>query len=67
MFCLTKYEKETWKTSFLKKVYETERLILKRLDKSYAQFVIDYYLRDKLFLEEWESVKSEEFYIKQYQ
>jgi ribosomal-protein-alanine N-acetyltransferase len=48
-------------------VYETERLILKALDKSYTELVIDYYLRNKLFLEEWEDLKTEEFYTKQYQ
>lgn len=51
----------------MKKKYETERLILKILDKSYAQLVLDYYLRNKSFLEEWEPVKSKEFYTKQYQ
>ena len=51
----------------MQKVYETERLVLKVLDKSYAELVIDYYLRNKYFLEEWESVKGEEFYTKQYQ
>lgn len=51
----------------MRKVYETERLILKVLDKSYAQLVVDYYLRNKSFLEEWEPLKGEEFYTKQYQ
>ncbi len=51
----------------MQKVYETERLLLKILDKSHAQLVSDYYLRNKSFLEEWESVKSEGFYTKQYQ
>lgn len=51
----------------MQKVYETERLILKILDNSYAELVIDYYLRNKSFLEEWEAVKREEFYTKQYQ
>ena len=50
----------------MQKVYETERLLLKVLDKSYAELVLDYYLRNKLFLEEWEPVKGEEFYTKQY-
>lgn len=49
------------------KVFGTERLVLKVLDKSYAALVLDYYLRNKFFLEEWESIKSEEFYTKQYQ
>ncbi|WP_238881656.1 GNAT family N-acetyltransferase [Clostridium sp. YIM B02551] len=47
--------------------YETERLILKVIDKSYAGNVIDYYLRNKDFLEEWEPIKSNEFYEKEYQ
>ena len=51
----------------MQKVFETERLILKVLDKSYAELVIDYYLRNKSFLAEWEAVKSEDFYTKQYQ
>lgn len=50
----------------MKKVYETDRLILRVLDKSYADLVLDYYLRNKNFLEEWEDVKSKEFYTKQY-
>lgn len=51
----------------MQRVYETERLILKILDKSHAESVIDYYLRNKSFLEEWEAVKSDEFYTKKYQ
>lgn len=51
----------------MEKVYETERLILKVLDKSYAEVVMDYFLRNKSFLEEWEPVKSEEFYTIKYQ
>lgn len=51
----------------MQKVYETERLILKVVDKSYAELVVDYYLRNKSFLEEWEPIKNEDFYTKQYQ
>lgn len=51
----------------MKKVYETERFFLKVLDKSYAEMVVDYYLRNKSFLEEWEPTRNEEFYTKQYQ
>lgn len=51
----------------MKQVFESQRLILKVLDKSFAELVVDYYLRNKFFLEEWEAVKSEEFYTKQYQ
>lgn len=51
----------------MQKNYETERLVLKVLDKSYAEVVLDYYLRNKFFLEAWEPVKSEEFYTRVYQ
>ncbi|MEJ8555087.1 GNAT family N-acetyltransferase [Tepidibacter sp. Z1-5] len=46
----------------MQKVYETERLVLKMLDKTYAKLVLDYYLRNRDFLDEWEPIKSEEFY-----
>lgn len=46
----------------MKKFYETDRLILKVLDKTYAGQVLDYYKRNKEFLEEWEPVRSSEFY-----
>lgn len=51
----------------MKKVYETERLVLKILDKTYAQLVLDYYSRNKSFLDEWEPKRNEEFYTKSYQ
>lgn len=51
----------------MQKVYETERLILKVLDRSHAELVLDYYLKNRSFLEEWEPVKSKEFYTKQHQ
>jgi len=51
----------------MQKIYETERLVLKVLDKSHAKLVIDYYSRNNYFLEEWDSVKGEEFYTKRYQ
>lgn len=50
----------------MQKVYETERLILKVIDKNYAESVLDYYIRNKAFLEEWEPVKSEAFYTIEY-
>ena len=50
----------------MEKIYETDRLILKTLDSSYAGAVLDYYERNKSFLEEWEAVKGDEFYTKQY-
>ncbi|WML33273.1 hypothetical protein [Clostridium sp. OS1-26] len=50
----------------MQQVYETKRLVLKILDKTYVELVLDYYLRNKLFLEEWEPKRSEEFYTKWY-
>lgn len=47
-------------------IYNTERLVLKVLDKISAQMVLDYYLRNRLFLEEWEPVRNEEFYTRMY-
>jgi ribosomal-protein-alanine N-acetyltransferase len=42
--------------------FETENLALKILDRSYCKLVLDYYLRNKDFLKEWEPLRSEEFY-----
>ena len=50
----------------MQSVYETDRLILKILDKSYAGAVLDYYERNRAFLEEWEPTKCEEFYTTSY-
>lgn len=50
----------------MQKVYQTERLVLKVLDKSSVELVVEYYLRNKSFLEEWEPIRDEEFYTKQY-
>lgn len=50
----------------MQEVYETERLLLKTLDKSYAELVLDYYLRNRQFLEQWDPIQNEEFYTKQY-
>jgi hypothetical protein len=51
----------------MKHYYETERLILKVIDKNYAEDVVKYYLRNREFLEEWEPIKSKEFYKKEHQ
>jgi len=51
----------------MQKAYETERLLLKILDKSDAELVFDYYLRNKHFLEEWEPLKEKNFYLIDYQ
>ncbi|MDF2890010.1 MAG: Ribosomal-protein-alanine N-acetyltransferase [Clostridia bacterium] len=45
-----------------KNQYETERLILKVLDESYAGQVLDYYKRNSDFLGEWEPVRDASFY-----
>lgn len=50
----------------MKRVYETNRLVLKILDSSHANLVVDYYLRNKDFLEEWEPVMGKDFYKEQY-
>lgn len=49
------------------KIYKTERLVLRVIDKSYARLVLDYYKKNKIFLEEWEPIKNEEFYTIEYQ
>nr|WP_300003510.1 GNAT family N-acetyltransferase [Tissierella sp.] len=46
----------------MQRIYETERLILKILDKSYAGLVLEYYIRNKDFLNDWEPSKNEELY-----
>ena len=51
----------------MKRHYETERLILRVIDNNYAEDVIEYYLRKKGFIEEWEPIKDLEFYEKEYQ
>ncbi len=43
-------------------MHETERLLLKVLDRSHAEQVLDYYVRNKDFLKEWESLRGKEFY-----
>jgi ribosomal-protein-alanine N-acetyltransferase len=47
--------------------YETERLILKLPEKSFAPLILDYYNRNVQFLEEWEPIKDESFYTLKYQ
>jgi [ribosomal protein S5]-alanine N-acetyltransferase len=42
--------------------YETERLYLKVLDESCSHNVLDYYLRNKEFLGEWDPIRNKEFY-----
>lgn len=49
------------------KVYYTERLELRVIDKTYTQCVLEYYLRNKDFLEEWEAIKLDCYYTYDYQ
>lgn len=46
----------------MQRIYETDRLFLKVLDGSAAGAVLDYFLRNTEFLEEWEPVRAEGFY-----
>ncbi len=51
----------------MKTLYKTDRLILKTLDGTYASLVLDYVLRNKNFLEKWETEKNENYYTLDYQ
>lgn len=46
----------------MQRVYETDRLILKVLDGTYAEQVLDYYIRNREFLTEWEPKHPVEFF-----
>ncbi|MFZ5965645.1 MAG: GNAT family N-acetyltransferase [Bacillota bacterium] len=46
----------------LKQFYETERLVLKTIDETKAQQVLDYYARNKEFLRKWEPSRDETFF-----
>lgn len=48
------------------RAFETGRLILRPLAPADAGLVLDYYLRNSAFLEEWEPVRSEDFYTPAY-
>jgi len=50
----------------MKTIYETERLVLKILDSSDSKLVLDYYIRNKKFLLEWEAEKEESFYTEKH-
>lgn len=41
---------------------ETERLVLKILDKSYADKILEYFVRNKIFLNKWEPIRDDDFY-----
>lgn len=44
------------------KTYYTDRLAIRELDETFAGTVLDYYTRNRSFLEEWEAARPEEFY-----
>jgi Acetyltransferases, including N-acetylases of ribosomal proteins len=46
----------------MQNLYETGRLALRVLDEADAPAVLDYYARNRSFLEEWEPVREEAFY-----
>lgn len=46
---------------------ETERLILKTIPASYADKILDFYLRNKTFLEPFEPARHDYFYTKNHQ
>jgi ribosomal-protein-alanine N-acetyltransferase len=48
-------------------VYETKHLLLKHSHISYTEMVVDYCLRNRAFLEEWEPIRKDEFYTSEYQ
>lgn len=46
----------------MKKIYTTDRLILRTIDASFTKRVLDYYTRNKDFLEPWEPKRDLVFY-----
>jgi ribosomal-protein-alanine N-acetyltransferase len=51
----------------MKRIYETERLQLKILDEKDTDAVLDYFQRNKEFLEQWSPTKGDEFFTYKYQ
>lgn len=49
----------------MRRIYETDRLLLRVLDKGAAEMVLDYYTRNQVFLSEWEPKREEDFYTKE--
>lgn len=49
-----------------KKQYDTERLVVKVLDETFADKVLDYYKRNSDFLGEWEPIRDASFYEIEY-
>ena len=51
----------------MQRIYETERLYLRVLDRSQAALVLDYYTRNRVFLAPWEPIREPAFYTLPYQ
>lgn len=49
------------------KSYQTDRLVLKVLDKTDAPMVLDYFVRNKEFLSQWEPTRGVAFFTRAYQ
>ena len=47
--------------------YETERLILRTLEEEDAGRVLEFYLRNREFLKEWETERTEDYFTLDYQ
>lgn len=55
------------KKMFRQKSYQTDRLYLKILKPNYCRKVLDYYKRNRQFLDEWEPKRPKELYTLSYQ
>jgi ribosomal-protein-alanine N-acetyltransferase len=52
--------------NFIKRDIETERLILKILDKTFAEKVLDFHIRNRDFHEKWDPVRDEKYYTEEH-
>lgn len=51
----------------MRHIYETERLVLKVIDINDVDVVVDYLIRNKNFLQEWEPIRNDEFTTEAFQ
>jgi len=51
----------------MNKEYKTKRLLLKVLDDTYGEKVLEYFHANKDFLKEWETVRDEQYYTLSFQ
>lgn len=47
----------------MQRLYETKRLFLKVIDESYAERVLNYWRRNRIFLENWVPKKNDSFKV----